>query len=339
MDLSHEEYVISFEFSSLDYSTPSVNQYAYKLEGFDEEWIFSDSRHRIATYTNLEPGDYTLYVKGSNSDGIWNEAGTSMMIRVHPAFWQTLWFKGLMFTIIIGTVWLMYRSRIQRFLEIERLRAKIASDLHDDVGSTLTNISVYSGLLRTGIPMADKVNVLSQIEGLTREVVQAMSDVVWSIDARNDHFESLVNRMSEFAHRMLGPLDIEFKMNIQGDRQMPSAPQIRQVIYLIFKEAITNIVKHSGATKVETQLQWKKDSFIMQIKDNGVGIKISKESTGHGTRNMKARAESIGAILSIDHLNGTVIELQLPSLQYGKKKLIDTDQFFRYFNQYLAKKQ
>ena len=120
------------------------------MEGFDTDWIYSGTRHFV-TYTNLFPGTYHFKVKGTNSDGVWNSSPASIIIKIEPPYWQTWWFRGFIILLITGVLYFLYRIRVKRLLDLEKLRIKIASDLHDDIGSALSRISLESELINTNI--------------------------------------------------------------------------------------------------------------------------------------------------------------------------------------------
>ncbi len=259
--LSYNQNVFSFQFAALDYNAPEVNQYAYKMEGFDNDWIYSGTR-RYVTYTNLNPGKYTFKVKATNSDGIWNKSFSQISVIVTPPFWGTLWFRGLLLLTIMGILYSVYRFRLNRLLELERLRTKIASDLHDDIGSALTRISLESELLNTNSDPEGRKEGLKRIGDMSREIISSMSDVVWSIDSRNDSIEDLVNRMKDFSFSLAslrntrvifetGNLNMQKKLKVD----------LRQNIYLIFKEAMNNTVKYSKSEEIKVELKNRDGEF------------------------------------------------------------------------------
>ena len=136
-------------FTALSYVHPEKNQYAYRLKGFDKDWIYTDASKRFANYTNLGAGNYIFQVKASNNDGVWNETLTEIKIIITPPYWQTWWFK-LMCLITFGLIfYAIIQSRLEKSRDIRRIRNKIASDLHDDLGATLSSISIMS-------PIADQ---------------------------------------------------------------------------------------------------------------------------------------------------------------------------------------
>ncbi len=310
IELDYSENDFSFEFVALNYLNSEKNQYAYKLEGFDEDWVYCGSR-RFASYTNLDPGTYVFRVKGSNNDGLWNEAGASIRIKVWPPPWQTWWFRIGAFLVIVAGVYGAYHYRVNKLLELERLRTKIAADLHDDVGATLTKISLYSDLIKAGVDPVGHQTLLSNISSLSREAITTMSDIVWSIDSRNDRVIHMLDRMSDFAHSVLSAKNIQLQFRTEGFRDDHLASDRRQNIYLIFKEAINNIAKHAQASEVDIRITLWNNRFDLIITDNGIGLPPDNKKSGHGLRNMASRARRIGAEFEIRNEKGTGVHLTL----------------------------
>ncbi|MBI5474956.1 MAG: SMP-30/gluconolactonase/LRE family protein, partial [Ignavibacteriae bacterium] len=141
VSLPYNQNFLLFEFAALDFVNPTRQQYQYIMEGFDREWLYSANR-RSARYTNLPPGHYIFRVKGTNSDGVWNDEGTSLAITIMPPFWERWWFRIVVGLFILASMWGIYQYRVNKLLDLERLRIRIASDLHDDIGSSLTKISL-----------------------------------------------------------------------------------------------------------------------------------------------------------------------------------------------------
>jgi ligand-binding sensor domain-containing protein/two-component sensor histidine kinase len=309
--LSYDENSLSFEFVALDYTLPEKNRYAYKLEGVDHDWIQAGTR-RYASYPHLRPGMYTFRVKGSNNDGIWNEQGASVSFTIEPPFWETWWFLlGAVSVVLSGTVW-FYNYRVNRLLEIERLRVKIASDLHDDIGSSLTRISLQSELIQEGIEPQEMNKYLKNIASMSRELVTTMSDIVWSIDARNDTVENLLTKIRDFASNTFSAKQIEFTFAYSGMDMKKKLPvEKRENLYLVCKEAINNIAKHSGANNVKIVIRNDHDKLTVVIEDDGKGIGPAVKLNSHGLKNMRMRAQRLGGTMEILHDNGTRVVLTM----------------------------
>ncbi|MGH1365067.1 MAG: ligand-binding sensor domain-containing protein [Calditrichia bacterium] len=312
--MPYSEKIIRFNFSALDFSRPAQNQYAYFLEGFEDSLNYSSTEHQ-AIYTNLDPGAYTFKVIGSNNDGIWNKVGTSIRLIIPPPFWLTWWFRGILLILTIAIPLFLYRSRIQRLLELEKLRVRIASDLHDDIGSTLNSISMKAELMKEGVAPEENPKNLSSIAIMCQEMISRMSDVVWSIDARNDRIQNMLERMQDAADTLLTNNDIHVHFSQEGlqlDKRIPV--DIRQNIYLIYKEAINNIAKYSDANAATIRFVNSGGRFRMTIHDDGKGLEDSQKRSGHGLRNMHMRAKAIDADLTIASDNGAIIILERESV-------------------------
>jgi ligand-binding sensor domain-containing protein/signal transduction histidine kinase len=312
--LKYFQNYITFSFAALEFSTPNKVKYAYKLEGFDKDWVHVGNQ-REAHYTNLDAGHYTFQVKASNPDGYWTEPGTSMIIIIRPPFWRTWWFTSLAILMSAALMYAVHRYRLEQTLKVERLRNKIASDLHDEVGSSLSRISIYSDLLQNGTETHERKNYLTGIGELSREVVNTMSDIVWSIDNRNDTLGSLIIRMKDFATEILQAKNIDLEFSIQGiDDNNTLDPALKQNIYLIFKESIHNIVKHAQASHVHVSLINKGGEFRMAIKDDGRGFTASGKANGNGLRNMQRRAMTVQGEFEIKNQQGTTLILTRKAL-------------------------
>ncbi len=311
--LSFDQNVFSFQFSSLDYNAPETNQYAYMMEGFDKNWIYSGTR-RFVTYTNLFPGTYNFKVKATNSDGVWNNSPTQIAIIITPPFWETWWFRGLMILFLLGILYSIYRFRLNRLLDLERLRIKIASDLHDDIGSALTRISMESELLNSNINPGGNKEGLARIGAMSREIISSMSDVVWSIDSRNDSIENLINRMKDFSFSLFSLKNAQVLFETDNlDFKKKLKVDIRQNIYLIFKEAMNNAAKYSKSEQIKVSLRNSDGNFIMTIIDPCSDFSPQK-LTGHGLKNMQMRAKRIGGEIEFIKEDGFKISFKRQEL-------------------------
>lgn len=310
IDIFPEDKFFTFEFALLDYFSNEGIRYAYKLEGFDEEWNALGTDNSIR-FNTLPAGDYTLMVKAKNLEGVWSNSILRIPIRVHQPFYRSIWFFLLVILLLAALFYAIYRIKINRIRKIERLRTKIASDLHDDVGSMLTQISMQADLIQQQVytPEEEKQEI-DQIAVTSREAVKTMSDVVWSIDARQEQMGDLINRMKDYALEMLSRTSIEMQFQTYKiDESDVLKLAFRQNVYLIFKEAINNIIKHSNATEIAVSIRQQHKGFEMIISDNGSESKNPDKRPGQGLKNMKMRAQQIRGSLTIDKQNGYQIRL------------------------------
>jgi len=316
IELTYDQNIFSFEFAALSFTNSKKNQYAYKLEGLYDDWIYIGNE-RVASFTGIDPGEYIFRVKGSNNHGIWNKTGASLLLVITPPWWATWWFKTIIIITILGVGYSIYRYRINKVREMERLRVQIASDLHDDIGSTLTKIAVHSELIQTTTEKEKVSTASKKIGTMSREIISTLSDIVWSIDSRNDTVGDLIDRMRDFLETVfpLGSIHIDFlTKGLHFDQKIEQA--LRQNIYLIFKEAVNNAAKHSGADEIRISMINGDGKFKMEISDNGTGIKEEVKHKGHhGIENMEMRAKRIGGDLRIDKLErGTSVTLMAKNI-------------------------
>jgi signal transduction histidine kinase len=212
--------------------------------------------------------------------------------------------------LIIAASFAYYSYRTRQQLRLQMLRNKIASDLHDDVGSTLSSISMFSQMAQQ--QSKENIPLLDTIGDHSRKILDAMADIVWTINPENDQFEQIILRMRNFAYDLLGTKNIEFEFDADDNvSNKKLSMDVKKNIYLIFKEATNNMIKYSGADKASFSIRGKKNTLTMLIHDNGKGFDTSQQSTGMGLRNMRYRAEEIGASLMINSKKGmgTTIEL------------------------------
>jgi ligand-binding sensor domain-containing protein/two-component sensor histidine kinase len=308
--LNYKQNIISFSFAALNYTRPEKNQYQYMLENYDKDWVVTDASRRFANYTNLDPGTYIFKVKGSNNDGVWNETPTEIKIIITPPFWQTTWFKALIALAAMGIVYAFYRYRIRQLVLLQRIRNKIAADLHDDIGSTLNSIALYSDLAKTQPRQRDYA--LAMIAENARKIIDSMSDIVWMINPKNDSFDKIIFRMRSLTHDMLKTKKIECQFKYDETLNDVSLPMgIRRNIYLIFKEALNNMIKYSNATKASIKMLHENKNMILIISDNGIGFDRSLSHNGNGLVNMAQRAEEIGAKINIESEQGVGTNIEL----------------------------
>lgn len=314
MKLRYNQNDIDITLSNLQFVNQQDCQYRYRLLPNDEEWINNGTDNTLELY-NLQPDNYTLEVNAANSDGIWSKQITQLVIEITPPWWKTYWARALMLIIGFGGILMAqryrYNLRLAKEKEFATLRTKISSDLHDDVGTILTGISMQSELLED-VTSDDTRPIVQNIASQSKEAMTRMRDTVWAIDTRKDTIADLKDRMLDFIGDTLYTKEIIYTFN--EDILKPSThlkPDIRQAAYLIFKESITNIVKHSDAKAVDIRLIIDKSKLSVVIHDNGSKKKELKTS-GLGLSNCRQRAERLKGSYQFSYNQGYRTEFELP---------------------------
>ncbi len=309
--LNYKQDMVSIEFALLSYTNANENIYSWMLEGLEKDWNIS--KNNMATYSHLTPGNYTLLVKAANSNGDWKTDPIKLYIKITPAFYATWWFRLLVVMLVAFFIWWIVQRRIKRIKEKFELRNRIAADLHDEIGSTLTSINILSNVSQQAIdqqPGQVKV-LLEQISNQSKTIQQSMSDIVWSIRPDNEKIENLVIRIREYAAQTLEPLNINTVIEadeILVDKILPI--HYRKDLLLICKEAVNNIAKHSNASAAKIIFSCSNNKISVLITDNG---KWKGNNSGTGTKSMQERARSLGAELTIQTTDiGTTVSMLLP---------------------------
>jgi two-component sensor histidine kinase len=314
VQLEPEETSLMVDFAALGYSQPLKNRYAYKLAGFDADWITSNDR--TATYTNLEPGVYTFQVKAANNDGVWNQAGASVYVRVVAPYWKTGWFQLLCLALALCILYAIYRNRERQRQRLENIRNRIATDLHDDMGSTLSSIRLFSDVVQQQIAPVrpEAVPILQRISSSATTLSESMQDIVWTIQTNHDSLQDVVTRMREFGLKMAEAKEIIFNMEVSDaiDNLKLTLEQ-RRNLHLIFKESINNAVKYAGCSRIDVRLSLEGKCLRLLISDDGRGFDPATVQAGNGLANGQRRAREIRGTLTVTSApgNGTRVELTM----------------------------
>lgn len=326
---------LDVQYTGLSFIAPERVQFKYRLDGsgVEADWVPAHTRRRV-TFSFLPPGEYVFRVAARNGDGLWNEAGDTLAIRVLPFFWQTWWFKVLLFSatavILVAVVFLESRGRLRRRLErmarereLERERSRIAQDIHDDLGASLTRIGMLSQSAVDDMPDAARAtSSLHQIYQTARDLTRAMDEIVWAVNPRHDTLDSLINYVARFAHDFLSAAQIRCRLDTPLQTpEVTVRSEIRHNLFLAFKEALNNAVKHSGATEVRVKLELPPDGLRLAIMDNGAGLASVKHpsnrdrvSSGYGLAGIQSRLQQINGHAQIHSPpgGGTTVELYVP---------------------------
>lgn len=313
--LRYDQNAIAINFTSLNFAINRKLNYYYKLEGIDEEWIRAD-RFSSASYASLPPGKYVFKVRCVNSIGQMSRHETHLNIMISAPFWQTWWFAALILCAIVIPVVIIYQLRIKRFQAVQKLREKVARDLHDDVGSTLTSINILSEMSIERLGANGEVReYLGRIRNNSGQMMDAMDDIVWNIKPANDTMSKIIARMREYAASVFEPQEIMYKfVNEDVVKHLSLNMDVRRSLLLIFKEALNNIVKYAEASLVTIDFKIDKGNLHMDIRDNGKGFDMEKVRYGNGIENMNKRAVSFNGTIDIKSLQnvGTRVEISIP---------------------------
>jgi signal transduction histidine kinase/ligand-binding sensor domain-containing protein len=275
---------VEFQYTGLSFAAPEKVRFKYRLTGLDADWVDAGTR-RAVNYNYIPPGNYTFQVIACNNDGVWNEQGAKLGVIVLPYFWQTLWFRalGLGLTIVAsgGLVWFIVRRRMRRKLErlerqraVERERMRIARDIHDDLGASLTRINLLSQSARRSMDNAPQTaKSLEHICTTARQLTRTMDEIVWAVDPQHDTLDSLASYLGKLIHEALGDSGIRCRLDFP--LHLPAWPltaEVRHNLFLAFKEALHNILKHSRASEVQVALKLEAAAFTLSVADNGCGF-------------------------------------------------------------------
>ena len=343
-ELTDSQNNLQIDYFAIDFRAGESLRYQYKLEGADTEWSAPTDLTTV-TFANLRPESYRFLVRAVNSEGVVSEEPATISFTIVPPIWQRTWFQILTILAVAGITALVFyyrtarlreinsalreakiaeerlrRSREERLAELEKVRARIATDLHDDIGASLTQIAILSEVAQTHANgNGNSAESLAKITDVSNELVGTMSDIVWSINPAKDHFSDLVQRMRRFAADVFAAKSIEFQFLAPGkEGETVVSSNIRREVFLIFKEAVNNIVRHSEATSVRIELAAENGEVALRVSDNGVGFDpanpVSSSGGGHGIVGMRKRVEELGGKLQIisEKGSGTTIALSLP---------------------------
>lgn len=308
----HDQNAFTFYFSTLSFTNQDKLKYYHKLSGIDPDWQMSGQAN-MAVYSLLPPGGYTLEFRSVNEEGISSPIG-SFFFRILPPFHETWWFRLLVSAAVIFVLIVMYRLHINRILAVVKVRNRVARDLHDDMGSTLSTINILSSMAKSKLN-SDPVKTseyISKISDNSQRMMEAMDDIVWSIKPQNDSMEKVIARMREFATNAMDAKDIDFRFEVEEDVYKVKLPMdARRDLFLVFKESVNNLIKYSKCSRAFIHFSLKKGKLHMRVRDYGQGFDMEGADSGNGLNNMKKRAESMGGELRITSEIGEGTEVVL----------------------------
>jgi len=314
-------------YTSLNLAAPERARFRYWMEGLEKSWN-SPTEVRRATYSKLPPGNYHFRVTACNEDGVWNPEGVSIAITVLPPFWKKAWFISAMTLAVLGTVagvvYLVATQRLQRQLAmmrqqeaLEKERARIARDLHDQLGANLTQVALLGEMAEEDKNAPEEIEAhAKQISNTARETSRALDEIVWAANPQNDTLEGLINYACKYAQDYLALAGLRYRLEVPP--QLPATvipPDLRHNVFLAFKESVNNVVKHARASEVKIRLRLNGNRFTMEVEDDGRGPGEAATKQGrNGLRNMRKRMEDVGGefILEPGEKRGTRVRLSAP---------------------------
>ncbi|NUN70342.1 MAG: ATP-binding protein [Bacteroidetes bacterium] len=322
VELTAAENTVTIDFTAISFRNSGALRFQYKLEPLEQSWSAVTS-NRSVTYANLSPGEYVFSARVLNQQGIPNEIASVLPVSIASPYWTRWWFIAAVLSVILTILVLLERARVRRLLEIEKIRSRIAADLHDDIGSGLTRIALLSDMIRrqSGTVSAGSDNSFSvptltaKVGDISRELVDAMSDVVWSIDPKNSSMERLIQRVHTFAVEVCEAKEISLTFSVQDgvERARVGSDSIRAVL-LVAKEALTNIVRHSNARNASFSIDQGQEGLTVTVKDDGKGFTVDELSRMNGLTNMRLRVEKLGGVFTLDAVKGagTTVVARIP---------------------------
>jgi ligand-binding sensor domain-containing protein/signal transduction histidine kinase len=300
-DLPASRNNLLIQYTAIDFHDDHQLRYQYKLEGVDTDWG-APTEQMAVNYARLAPGAYRFLVRAINQDGIASLEPAVLNFRILSPLWLRWWFIAAIAMVAGLATYASYRYRVARLVEIERVRTRIASDLHDDIGANLSLIAGLSDMLRQQAWSSDQQvsERLSLIASVSRRSVDAMSDIVWAVNPNRDYVSDLTQRMRRFANDTLGSRGIDFRFESPGaEDDTRIGADVRREVFLIFKEAVNNLARHSKCSAASFSLESHSGMALLKISDNGKGFDVEAADWGQGLASMRKRAAKIGAELIV----------------------------------------
>ncbi len=304
LELKSDQRQITIDFLGLGANLGEKLKYEYRFGAGD----WTATGERTLNFANLAAGDYLMEVRAQTADRIYSQPAT-VSFKIAAPVWQRWWFL-LSAAVLVGfLIYLIYKYRLQRLLELEKVRTRIATDLHDDIGANLTRISLLSEVAKQKSENGNG-QMLSSIADIARESVASMNDIVWAIAPEHDSLLDLTRRMRQHAEEVFALRDIDLEFNAPVS-DLKLSVGARRDLLLIFKETVNNAAKHSDCSRVEIDFSCENSILRLQIKDDGKGFDSNEIYDGQGLRSITRRAKSLGGELTVDSANGTTVEFEM----------------------------
>ncbi len=309
LELGPDQNNLYVKFSAINLSNGNMNRYQYQVNESGWTDLGKQSEIRLAS---LHPGTYTLQVRAAHKQGAYEPSVTLLHASIQPHFTDTLYFYLICLAGAVSLIFGWYRYRLAQLRRMGAMRARISRDLHDEIGSRLTNINMMSQIIRQDPAHAQDGMLLGKIQEESEEISRSMREIIWGIDPENDHLDAALPRMLSFASQLLEAKNIEVKAEIDDLHELKLDMAMRRDLFLIFKEAVHNVVKHAGATKAVIRVSGHSGQMLLQVEDDGRGIVLQPNGHTGGLRYMHQRAESHGWTLQVNDAGpGTRVSLHI----------------------------
>lgn len=320
--LHYDQNAIRFDFVAPFYNNPGKVQYRYKLKSNDA-WKYIQNTTSLYLLS-LSPGNYLFNVNASINGKDWFETDP-VLFTINPPFWKTWWFALACVLAIVSLLYAFYKYRINQVMKLQLVRNRISAELHDDIGTKLTNINILSTLTKQSMPDEEKAKqLLKRISTEVQTSSEALDDIVWNINTKNDSLEEIIPRMRRYATEVLAGKEVRFNIQVpEHFNHMKFSMEKRHDVYLLFKEMVNNIHKHANARQVLIEIEMKESVFNLHINDDGKGFDLDVPSGRNGLSNMKMRTERWRGRLTIQSKldKGTDIWIALPLKKIHSNRL------------------
>lgn len=324
--LPHDSNSVTINYAPIALLHADALHYEVKLDGHNGGWV-DQGLNRSASYVGLSPGEYTFHVRIAGKEQ--STLGAGFSFTIVPAWWQTWWFRVLVASVSGGAVFflsryilqLRYHERIaalEREREIGAIRTRIARDIHDDIGSGLTRITMLSREMNSAQETGDeKERLASSIANASTELIGQLSEIVWTVDPKNDDAEHFVAYVRDLLGRQFEELSVALRADLSiepGMEQRDIPPDIKRNVVMILKETVSNALKHAGARTISVKLRIGTRELALHVEDDGAGFDTSAErSRGNGLGNLRKRSGTIGGTLNVtSDAQGTRYALHVP---------------------------
>ena len=319
---------LEIQFTCLNLAARDRARFKYQLEGHETKPVEVGSDDTFVRYPKLPAGSYRFHVTACNEDGVWNDTGASLAIVVLPPFWQKWWFRGAavfgLFALIVGVVYYLSTQKLQRQLEslrqqeaLEKERSRIARDIHDQLGASLTQVALLGELVESDKDTPAEVEAHArQISQTARETSRALDEIVWTVNPANDTLEGLITYFCKYAQDYAGMAGLHYRLEVPA--QLPDtaiSPELRHNIFLAAREAVNNVVRHAQAESLWVRVKLTTTTFTLEIADDGRGTNgIDDKKNRNGLRNMRKRVEDVCGSFEIRPAGerGTLVRLTAP---------------------------